>query len=159
LTATTAAPGGLPRAIIFLYMACSRCCAFHDRASVSGSRPACRRRSVAPIAGRYRYAARRGKPASASASAGSANSCLSTDARCASAHFAPPDPAVPQQHRVQPLLHPLTVIKQVSAGAHQIRTASSAGDGTRTAVSSPARCSRANLILVGEDDAQRLETD
>ena len=53
-TATTATPGGLPRAIIFLYLACSRCCAFHDRARVSGGRPACRRLSVAPIAGRYR---------------------------------------------------------------------------------------------------------
>ncbi len=33
---------------------------------------------------------------------------------------AAPDPAVAQQHRVQPLLHPLAVIQQVPAGAHQI---------------------------------------
>ena len=34
-----ATPGGLPRAVIFLYLACSRCCAFQDRASVSGGLP------------------------------------------------------------------------------------------------------------------------
>jgi hypothetical protein len=33
---------------------------------------------------------------------------------------APPDTAVPQQHRVQPLLHPLAVIDQVRAGPHQV---------------------------------------
>src|SRR5712692_6411730 len=53
-TATTATPAGLPRAVIFLYLACSRCCAFQERASVSGGSPACRRTSVTPIAGRYR---------------------------------------------------------------------------------------------------------
>jgi len=33
---------------------------------------------------------------------------------------AAPDAAVAQQHRVQPLLHPLAVIEQVPAGAHQV---------------------------------------
>ena len=37
-------------------MACSRCWAFHERASVSAGHPACRRRSVAPIAGRCQQA-------------------------------------------------------------------------------------------------------
>src|SRR6266568_3276368 len=47
-------PASLPRAVILAYLACSRCWAFQDRASVSGGRPACRCLSVAPIAGRYR---------------------------------------------------------------------------------------------------------
>ena len=52
---------------------------------------------------------------------------------------ATPDPAMTQQHRVQPLLHPLAVIEQVPRARTRSRTASSAGDGTRTGVSSPAR--------------------
>jgi hypothetical protein len=47
---------------------------------------------------------------------------------------AAPDAAVAQQHRVQPLPHPLAVIQQVPAGAHQVSHASSSADGTRTGV-------------------------
>jgi hypothetical protein len=42
----------LPRPVIFLYLACSRCWAVHDLARVCALTPAWRRESVIPIPGR-----------------------------------------------------------------------------------------------------------
>src|SRR5216683_2065822 len=50
-TAVAASAGAFPRPVRARYLAYSRRCAFQDRARVPGSAPACRRRSVAPIAG------------------------------------------------------------------------------------------------------------
>ncbi len=50
-TAVTASPGAFPQLIRCRYLACSRRCAFQDRARVPGAAPAWRRRKVAPIAG------------------------------------------------------------------------------------------------------------